>query len=127
MRGLFPKQKRWKITLVVGAIATALACSPAIIAKLDQFLGIYALIATPVGAVVLVDVFLLPKLGLERTLAISRGLRLNWSVLLCWGVTVAICYALYYYFEADFYFFMALPGWFLGASLTCCSLICSSA
>ena len=114
VQGIFPRQKRWKITLLVGAIATALACSPVIIAKLDQFLGLYALIATPVGAVVLVDVFLFPKLGLQRNLAISRGLRLNWSVLLCWTVTVALCYALYLYFEADFYFFVAVPGWLLG-------------
>ena len=114
VQGLMPKVKRWKITLGVGAVATALACSPAIITKLDQFLGLYALLATPVGALVLVDIFVFPKLGLQQNLASARGLFLNWSVLACWVVTVVACYLLYVYLQADFYFFMALPGWFLG-------------
>ncbi len=114
VQGIFPRQQRWKITLGVGAVATLLACSPAIVSKLDQFLGLYALLATPVGAVVLADVFLFPRLGLQRNLAVAQGLRLNWSVLLSWVLTVSICYGLYVYFQADFYFFMALPGWFIG-------------
>jgi purine-cytosine permease-like protein len=114
VQGIFPRMKRWKITLGVGAFATLLACSPAIVSKLDQFLGLYALLATPVGAVVLVDIFLFPRLGLRQNLAELRRLRFNWSVLACWVVSVAICYALYVWFEADFYFFMALPGFFLG-------------
>jgi purine-cytosine permease-like protein len=114
VQGIFPRLKRWKVTLGVGAFATLLACSPAIVSKLDQFLGLYALVATPVGAVVLCDIFLFPRLGLRRNLARELGLRLNWSVLACWVVSVAICYLLYDYFEADFYFFMALPGFFLG-------------
>jgi len=113
-QALLPKQRRWKITLLVGLAATIIACSPAVIAKLDQFLGLYALLATPVGAVVLCDVYLFPKLGLTSNLADVKGLKLNWSVLFCWVVTVAICYGLYVWLEADFYFFMALPGWFLG-------------
>ncbi len=114
VQGVFPASKRWKITLAVGAVSIILACSPAIISKLDQFLGLYALVATPVGAVLLVDIYLFPRLGLTSNLASARGLRLNWSVLASWVVTVAACYGLYVWFEADFYFFMALPGWVLG-------------
>ncbi len=114
VQGVFPNSKRWKITLAVGAVSILLACSPAIILKLDQFLGLYALVATPVGAVLLVDIYLFPRLGLTSNLASAQGLRLNWSVLACWVVTVAACYGLYIWFEADFYFFMALPGWVLG-------------
>ncbi len=114
VQGIFPRQQRWRITLGVGALATLLACSPAIVSKLDQFLGLYALLATPVGAVVLVDVYLFPRLGLMSNLAAVEGLKLNWSVLLCWVVTVLTCYLLYVWLQADFYFFMALPGFFLG-------------
>ncbi len=114
IQGIFPTQQRWKITLLVGGISTLLACSPMVISKLDQFLGIYALMATPVGAIVLVDVYLFPRLGLTSNLALVRGLKLNVSVLLSWTVTVGICYGLYQLFEADFYFFMALPGFLLG-------------
>ena len=114
VQGIFPRQRRWKITLAVGAFATVLACSPVIVSKLDQFLGLYALVATPVGAVVLVDVLLFPLIGLQSNLAELRGLRLNVSVLASWVVSVAICYGLYVWFEADFYFFMAVPGWLIG-------------
>ena len=114
VQGVFPRSKRWKVTLAVGTLATILACSPAIVSKLDQFLGLYALLATPVGALVIVDVFLFPRLGLTPNLAYHEGLRLNWSVLACWVVTVAICYGLYVYLEADFYFFMAVPGFLFG-------------
>lgn len=114
VQGLLPRQRRWKITLLVGLAATVIACSPAVIAELDQILGFYALLATPVGAVVLCDVYLFPRIGLRSNLAAAAGLSLNGSVLLSWIVTVATCYGLYVYLEADFYFFMALPGWLLG-------------
>ena len=114
VQGVFPRSKRWRITLAVGALATVLACSPAVVTKLDQFLGLYALLATPVGALVIVDIFVFPRIGLRSNLAEQEGLTLNWSVLACWVVTVAICYGLYRYTAADFYFFMAVPGFVLG-------------
>ena len=114
VQGLLPKRKRWKITLATGAVATVLACSPAIISQLDQVLGFYALLATPVGALVLADVYLLPRLGLTSDLAAARGLWLNWSVLATWVVSVLGAYGLYVALEADFYFFVALPGFALG-------------
>ncbi len=111
VQALLPTTKRWKITIITGIVATVLACSPAIISKLDQFLGIYALVAAPVGAVVLVDIFLFPRLGLVSNLAEVARLRFNWSVALTWAIAVATGYGLYRFFDSDFYFFVALPGW----------------
>ncbi|MEM1135195.1 MAG: hypothetical protein AAGI07_05100 [Bacteroidota bacterium] len=115
IQGLFPQLRRWKITLIVGLIATALACSPAIVSKLDQFLGFYALLASPVGAVVLVDVYLFPKFGLLSNLAELKKVTFNWAVLLSWICAVGGSYILYNYWQADFYFFMAIPGWCIAA------------
>lgn len=114
VQALLPKYERWKITMIVGITATVLACSPAVISKLDQFLGIYALLASPVGAVVIVDIFLFPKIGLKSNFATIHNLSVNFSVLAAWIIAVAASYFIYVYFQADFYFFVAIPGWFIG-------------
>ena len=111
VQALFPRMKRWKITVAIGVAATAMACFPIIVSKLDQFLGIYALVAAPVGAVVLVDLYLFPKMGLISNLAEVAKLKFNPSVALTWVIAMATGYGLYHYFDSDFYFFMALPGW----------------
>lgn len=113
VQALLPKLRRWKITLIVGLTATLLACSPAIVSKLDQFLGIYALFASPVGAVVIVDIYLFPKVGLISNLSSITKEYVNVPVLLAWVVAVSLSYLLYVYLEADFYFFMAVPGWII--------------
>ncbi len=114
VQALLPKFPRWKITMIVGITATILACSPAIISKLDQFLGLYALLASPVGAVVIIDIFVFPKLGLHCNFASLRKININISVLLAWIVALAGSYSIYVYTEADFYFFVAVPGWIIG-------------
>ncbi len=114
---VLPKQKRWRLTMIIGVIATLLACSPWLVSKLDQFLGIYALVAAPVGAVVLIDVFLFPRLGLQSNYAEVTGSSFNPIVFVTWVFSLGICYWLYDYTGADFMFFMAVPGWFIGAIL----------
>jgi len=114
---LMPRQKRWKLTLICGLLATLLACSPLLVSKLDQFLGLYALVAAPVGAVVLLDVFVFPKIGLQSNYAEAKGTSFNLIVFFTWLLSLGICYGLYLYTEADFMFFMAVPGWFVGAGL----------
>ncbi len=114
IQALLPKFKRWKITMIVGITATILACSPVIISKLDQFLGLYALLASPVGAVVILDIFLFPKIGLQSNLASFKNIKVNFSVLGAWVIAIAASYFIYEYSNADFYFFVAVPGWIIG-------------
>jgi purine-cytosine permease-like protein len=117
IQGLLPRFKRWKLTMIVGLTATLLACFPAIVSKLDQFLGIYALVGIPIGAIVLVDVYFFERIGLTPNLASVSGSRLNPAVAIAWAGAIAAGYALFRYTEADFFFFMALPGWFVAAVL----------
>lgn len=114
VQGLFPKLKRWKITLIVGAVTTVLACSPAFVSKLDQFLGFYALCAAPIGSIVLADIFLFPKLGLLSNYAEEKKLFINVSVALSWALSILGSYIVYKLLEFDFYFFAAIPGWIFG-------------
>jgi purine-cytosine permease-like protein len=115
VQGLLPRFKRWKLTMMIGLTATLLACFPAIVSKLDQFLGIYALVGVPIGAIVLIDVYLFPRLGLTPDLAAATNSPFNGVVALAWGGAIAAGYALFRYTEADFFFFMALPGWLVAA------------
>ena len=117
IQGLLPRFKRWKLTMIVGLTATVLACFPAIVSRLDQFLGIYALVGIPIGAIVLVDVSLFRRLGLTPNLASVTGSRFNVAVALAWVGAIAVGYGLFRYTGADFFFFMALPGWFVAAFL----------
>ena len=117
VQALLPKLPRWKVTLLVGVFATVIACFPAVVSKLDQILGLYALVAAPVGAVVLIDIYLFPKVGMISNLAESVGLKFNWVVALTWVLSMMVSYMLYDYFEADFYFFMAIPGWIIAAMI----------
>jgi purine-cytosine permease-like protein len=117
IQGLLPRFKRWKLTMIVGLTATLLAWFPAIVSKLDQFLGIYALIGIPIGAIVLVDVYLFRRMGLTPNLASVTGSRFNGAVAVAWIAAIGFGYALFRYTEADFFFFMALPGWFVAAVL----------
>ncbi len=114
VQALMPRFKRWKVTVVVGTTATLLACFPAIVSKLDQFLGIYALCASPVGAIVLADIYLFPKMGLQENVAFTTGSRFNGIFILAWALSIAMSYMLYEMTHADFYFFMAIPGFLAG-------------
>ncbi len=117
VQAMFPNVKRWKITLVIGAISTCLACFPGVISYLGEILGYFALVAAPVGAVVLIDIYLLPKLGLQDNYSERNGNVVNWAVALTWVLSIGACVAILFITEADFAFFMALPGWFIGAVL----------
>lgn len=117
LKGLAPGAKRWKITLFVGALASVLACFPGVVSRLDQVLAFYALVAAPVGAVIVMDLFVLPRLGLVSNYAEKTGTRFNWAVALTWLLSMLFSYALYVYTQSDFFFFMAIPGWFIGATL----------
>jgi purine-cytosine permease-like protein len=117
LQALMPQVKRWKVTLYVGIIASLLACLPAVVSKLDEVLGVYALFVAPVGAVILLDVYVFPKLNLRSNYAEKRRIPFNWVVAVTWVVSMLAGYALYVYTKADFFFFMAVPCWFIAAFL----------
>ncbi|GAB3222732.1 purine-cytosine permease family protein [Spirosoma arcticum] len=117
VQGLFPGAKRWKITVVLGGIAAGMACFPGLVSRLDQVLAVFALVAAPVGAVVFMDVYFFRKWGLTPNFAQRAGLSVNWAVAITWLLSMLICYVIYRWTDADFFFFMAIPGWFIAAVL----------
>ena len=89
-----PNWSRVKVTLAAGIATTIIACFPFVFAGLLDFVGIYGLLLTPVGAVVLTEHWLFPRLGLRRYWASAKGLRLNRAALLSWALSIALALAL---------------------------------
>jgi purine-cytosine permease-like protein len=117
LNGIFPNVKRWKLTLYIGLLAIFMSVFPGVISKLDQILAFYALVAAPVGAVIFLDVYFFAKWGLQANYAEKRNLQFNKAVALTWLISMLACYLLYVGLGLDFFFFMAIPGWFLAAIL----------
>lgn len=65
LQHIFPKIHAWMSTLIVGTLATAVACFPAITNYLIEFLSIAGILLCPMGVIVYSDHFLLPKFGLQ--------------------------------------------------------------
>lgn len=120
-----PNWDRWKVTLVAGAVTTFVGCFPAIFMRLLDFVAIYGLTLMPIGAVIVTEHWIFPKLGLPRYWTERRRLPLNLPALIAWLAVLAICFP----FEAFFrfsspmqlldvhLFFRWLPGWFIASAV----------
>ena len=82
------------MTLAAGVVTTIIACFPFVFAGLLDFVGIYGLLLTPVGAIVLTEHWIFPRLGLRRYWAAAKGMRLNHAALLSWALSIALALAL---------------------------------
>jgi len=116
-QAIIPKSSRFRVTLVTGLIATIAAMFPAIAMRLLDFVALYGMVLMPMGAVVFVDFWLIPKLGLRGSYAELSGKPSNWAAGLAWVVTVAACLAAISSIGRWSMWFVSLPGWFLAAGL----------
>lgn len=111
-----PNWPRWSVTLAAGVITTIVACSPFVFTKLLDFAAIYGLLLMPVGAIVFVEHWVFPKIGLNQCWISRRGELVNWPGLLAWGITLAAAVAAW---QLDYIhlFFLIIPVWFSSAVL----------
>ena len=116
-QALSPKSSRFKVTLITGAIATLAGMFPAIAMKLLDFVAIYGMILMPMGAVIFVDFWLIPKLGLRSSYAELSGHSFNWAAGAAWILTLAICLGAVFSIGRWSLWFASLPGWFVAAVL----------
>jgi NCS1 family nucleobase:cation symporter-1 len=107
-----PNWPRWFVTLVAGAVTTIVACSPFVFTKLLDFVALYGILLMPVGAVVFVEHWILPKIGLTQYRVSRRGGLVNWPALIAWIVPVTV--GLYAALVAHWIhlFFLVVPVWF---------------
>jgi cytosine permease len=111
-----PGWPRWLVTLVAGAATTAIACSPFVFTKLLDFVGYYGLLLMPVGAIVFVEHWIFPRIGLTQFWASRKKLLVNWPALLSWGIAIAAALMLE---QTDtlHLFFLFVPVWLLTSVL----------
>jgi len=83
-----PNWPRWKVTLIAGMITTVLSCFPVIFMKLLDYVAAYGLILVPIGAVVLCEHFVFPRLSIEQFVTGKEGRRINGAAALTWAVSL---------------------------------------
>jgi hypothetical protein len=87
-----------------------LACFPVFFLKLLDYVAIYGLVLMPIGAIVFTEHWIFPLLKIEQYTAEKRGWAFNWTALVVWLGTIAVCFLLPVHL-----FFKWLPGWFIAA------------
>jgi purine-cytosine permease-like protein len=112
-QSLKPGSSRFKVTLLTGLIATVSAIFPIVTMKLLNFVALWGMILMPMGAVIFMDFWVLPRLGLRSNFAEATGRSINWAAGAAWILSVAISSAIVFQFGADKLFFVSLPGWFV--------------
>ena len=116
VQAVIPHFKTWKITLIVGLVTTVAACFPALVMRLLDFVALYGLLLMPMGAIVFIDVWVLPRMGLQSNFAALQKSKWNWAAALTWLLTLGFCIFLNQSLGMEI-FFLGLPGWFVAAAL----------
>jgi purine-cytosine permease-like protein len=83
-----PGWPRWLVTLLAGAITTAIACFPFVFRQLLNFVGLYGLLLMPVGAIVVMEHWVFPLIGLKQFWSSRKGQVLNWPALAAWAIGI---------------------------------------
>lgn len=89
-----PNWSRAKVTLVAGIVTTVVACFPFVFTGLLDYVAIYGLLISPIGAIVVTEHWIFPRTGLHRYWVSRKGMTLNWAALLAWGLSVALAVGL---------------------------------
>lgn len=109
---LMPKVSTPVVTIIAGAVATIAGLFPAFAMKLLGFVALYGFILAPVGAIIVFDVYIAPRIGVVQNYAEKTGSKFNWAVMLAWLISVGGLYLLSIQFDI-FLSFLTLPAWLL--------------
>lgn len=110
-QSLNPRWNRATVTVITGIITTIIACFPFVFTRLLDFVGLMGLMLAPVGAVIVTEHWLFPRLGLTRYWAHYAGLQTNWAAIAAWGGSLLV--ALLMNQMGLHLFFLLLPTWFI--------------
>ncbi len=112
------KWGRTKVTVVVGIVTTIIACFPFVFSQLLGFVGIMGLMMAPVGAVIVAEHWLFPRIGFTRYWSKYKGNTTNYAAIITWLSSLAVSY----YLEASgtlHLFFILIPIWIFATALYC--------
>ncbi len=109
-QGVLPRSSRVQMTLLAGAVATVAGAFPNLSAKLLDFVGTYGTVLGPMGAVIVVDYYLLARFGLRDEYAARSG-SANPIVLVAWLLPVIVGLYLIFW-QGLFAAYAVIPCWF---------------
>jgi cytosine permease len=105
-----PNWNRVKVTAVAGAVTTVIACFPFVFSKLMDFVGLMGLIIAPLGAVLVTEHWVFPRIGKTRYWAKYRRLNTNLAAVIAWVSSLFIAFVLNR--MGLHLFFLLVPTWF---------------
>jgi len=109
-QSLNPKWSRGRVTMIVGLVTMIVACSPFVFSKLLGYVGWMGLTLAPVGAIIVAEHWLFPKMSLTRYWNSYRKSGLNMAAALAWAAALLVIFGLY--FGAGIHqFFLLIPAW----------------
>jgi len=111
-----PGWPRWLVTLLAGAVTTLVACSPFVFLRLLDFVAIYGILLFPIGAIVIAEHWIFPRVGLTQFWSTRKGQMVNWPALTAWLAGVGLAAGVWiaktvYGREIIHEFFLAVPVW----------------
>ena len=112
------KWGRTKVTVVVGIVTTIIACFPFVFSQLLGFVGIMGLMMAPVGAVIVAEHWLFPRIGFTRYWSKYKGNTTNYAAIITWLSSLVVSYLL----ETSgtlHLFFILIPIWIFATVLYC--------
>nr|WP_287018913.1 hypothetical protein [Halomonas sp.] len=115
-QAIIPTVSRFKVTIGTGLLTTFVALFPGVAMQLLGFVALYGLLLMPIGAVIFIDYWVLPRLGLKSFYAEHAGNKFTVPVIGTWLITLVICLFMAKFAGIEI-FFVALPGWFIAAAL----------
>jgi len=112
---LHPRWNRTVVTAITGGVTTLIACFPFVFTKLLDFVGLMGLILAPIGAVIVTEHWLFPRLGLTRYWNYYRRGYLNGPACLAWGLSLVAAWLLNQ--MGVHLFFLLIPVWVTATAL----------
>jgi len=109
-----PNWQRWKVTFAAGIFMILTACIPAVNANLDRIVAYYGLFFVPMGAFIIIDVWVFPLMGLISNFTEKSGKTFSWPAAVSWFGPFLI--SMFVYGKDNFVFLQQmtagkLPDW----------------
>lgn len=109
-QSLFPKASIARVTIILGAVTTVVACSPIIFLKWLDLMAYFNIALAPIGAIICAEHFVLPQWGVAPFWRESREDRHNRAAWVTWAVGVILALVLIAS-DVIHIFFVFIPVW----------------
>lgn len=108
-QSLSTRWSRRQVTIITGVLTTIVACFPFVFSELMGFLGLMGLLLVPIGAIIIAEHWVFPRLGLTRYWSAYQRSHLNKPALFAW--LAALLFAWWLNSLGVHLFFLLVPAW----------------